>query len=46
MKYVPTEDKNSTKLKSIAQDLVNLPCGGRNPIPKSIALAMALTVHN
>ena len=40
--YVPVEGKNSTKLTSIAQDLVNLASGGRNPTPKSIALAMAL----
>jgi hypothetical protein len=29
--YVPIEGKNSTKLTSIAQDLVNLASGGRNP---------------
>ncbi len=40
--YVPIEGKNSAKLTSIAQDLVNLASGGRNPTPKSIALAMAL----
>ena len=40
--YVPIEGKNSTKLTSIAQDLVNLASGGRNSTPKSIALAMAL----
>jgi hypothetical protein len=39
---VPIEGKNSAKLTSIAQDLVNLASGGRNPTPKSIALAMAL----
>ena len=32
----------NTVLISIAQDLVNLESGGRNPTPKSIALAMAL----
>ena len=40
--YVPIEGKNSAKLTSIALDLVNLASGGRNPMPKSIALAMAL----
>ena len=40
--YVPIEGKNSAKLTSIEQDLVNLASGGRNPTPKSIALAMAL----
>ena len=40
--YVPIEGKNSAKLTSIAQDLVNLASGGRSPTPKSIALAMAL----
>ncbi|XP_028413442.1 uncharacterized protein LOC114536305 [Dendronephthya gigantea] len=41
-KYVPIEGKNSSKLTSIVQDLVNLASGGRNLTPKSIALAMAL----
>ncbi len=40
--YVPIEGKNSAKLTSITQDLVNLASGGRNPTPKSIALAMVL----
>ena len=40
--YVPIEGKSSTKLTSIAQDLVNLASGGRNSTAKSIALAMAL----
>jgi hypothetical protein len=40
--YVPIKGKNSAKLTSIAQDLVNLASGGRSPMPKSIALAMAL----
>ena len=40
--YVPIEGKNSTKLTSVAQDLVNLASWGRNPTPRSVALAMAL----
>ena len=40
--YVPIEGKNSAKLTSIAQDLVHLSSRGRNPTPKSIALAMAV----
>jgi hypothetical protein len=40
--YVPIEGKNSAKLTSIAQDLVTLASGGRNPMPKSIALATVL----
>ena len=39
---MPIEGKNSAKLTSIAQDLVNLASGGRNSTPKGIALAMAL----
>ena len=40
--YVPIDSKKSAKLSSIIQDIVNLSNGGRNPTPKSIALAMAI----
>lgn len=40
--YVPIDSKKSAKLSSIIQDIVNLSTGGRNPTPKSIALAMAI----
>ena len=44
--YVPVQVKNTTKLTSIAQDLVNPASGGTNPTPRSIAVAMALTVYS
>ena len=40
--HVTLDDKKNAKLMSITQDLVNLSSGGKNPTPKSIALAMAL----
>ena len=40
--YVEIDHKESAKLMSITQDLVNLASNQRNPTPKSIALAMAL----
>ena len=40
--YVEIQDKENSKLMSIAQDLVNVASGGRKPTPKSIALDMAL----
>ena len=42
MHHVNIDSKKSAKLMSITQDLINLASGGRNPSPKSIALAMAL----
>ena len=36
----------SSEPTSIAQDLVNLESGGRNRTPRSIAVAMALTVYS
>ena len=37
---VTIDSKKSAKLSSIIQDIVNLSTGGRNPTPKSIAMAM------